>query len=619
MSNINCLLHLPVAMARPISRAEETRLKQSPEELELRSLVQKFAALGFAGKKGTPLADATRKRMKKLRHIIKKLDKAQSKTMADVKKAGILQAKTNNAQKIQAIVRCMLAKNLIPKLRQAKEKKQQQALADQTKAEKKKVKNAKQKARKREANTIQNAKKTAFVSMTPDQKLMSILASDDFRNSCLEGVNASKAFTNEQKAFMQLIYDSGLPLWHKDIAQFTTRFYRILKVCRTDTCSSERFNKIIYIKEPLDGAGCEAIYTFIKKLCLDFKGENIERGKLCMSPSELRNVTLNCLTAIQLCKNLPLPPQRGLCVTPECREGKVELLKWPVICNQGVRLYLERLGALEKGAEEEQALSIEILHKINETIEFTVHNPYKAFVQCISLKFFSPEMAEQRLKIYQTDCIKGEGFINKVLEQVIIPRLIETGGIQGLHREMNEAFYSIDPASKFGKDIKALLDSKIPFHQELLSLSWNKDDPNYSQMTNSITEARAAGIISDWTRIIYLRAIIDGLAKIPGIFEKMKDHKTGKLNKDLLHLVFARKLTAMNEKMFSGVLNKNGMEVLPLKPSAISYGQYLLVINQFYEQAYRNNAYMANNAAAFLIKNSARLVNIGAKMRGLFT
>ncbi|MCH9617072.1 MAG: hypothetical protein SP4CHLAM5_00510 [Chlamydiia bacterium] len=631
-------LHLKAAVQTKDLHAE-VRATQSPEEKKERSLYYTLDGLRlkFPNQEGTMTEGG-----KKIRAVLKKMRRIEEQ------KSRALQAEKEETSsvKIQSIVRRFFAKTKCQQIirdeslkieqgekeakgeeerlqkekakLEAKEKERVEAeeTAAAAQAEQKAAKKARRKAREQEKKAAKAAKKADFEALSPEQRLMHIVSSYQFRKSCLDSINQSKEFSEEQKAFMLLIYNSRLPLYHDDIVHFSTQFYKIFEACK-GTCSNKQFKEIMSTGEPLDEVGCKAVYDFIREHALSFldRGHNIEKETQCLSLLELRRITISCIKVMSYCRNLPKKKEKKMYIGLNSARGKDQLIQWAIICNQNVTSYLDQLGTTDHIFTEEEHINVEVLRKINATIEFKGHNAFKKLIQCISLRFLSADTAEAKEIIYGKDLIKNEGIISKILDEVIIPRLIEIGDVVQLKKEIDEVFYQKAPDSKFGKDIKGILDTHTPYHQELLSLVWPKDDPHFLLMSRTIAEAYQSGIISNWTRIIYIRALISRFAKMPKAFEPIKDTKTGRHTKKCLEIAFYEELPNIKKEDFSEILDEDGIEVLPPQESALAYGRCAKAISTFYKEAYRDNVFLANTAADYLIKNIARLVNLTARMR----
>jgi hypothetical protein len=307
----NYSLHLEAATLSPLTIAEKARLKETPEQRQLRSLVRKYETLIYVGQKSTPLAKETRAQMKKLRHNIKKQGEAQSKIKAAAKKAGILQVKADSAQKVQAIVRGMLAKKLIPKLKfarlrereveeeqaeSARKGREEQLATDQAKAERKAVKKERRKL------TQAAARKLSMASVIPPENTNSqrleITMSKAFKDHIFIEGHQNKVFSGEQKRFIELIYESDFPMYPELIYHFGPSFYRMAREFTRKNLSSERLDEILFEKEDLPLEKYKEVYTFIEKNRCEYSG-SIGDGIKITPPSFYGKMINLILAAIQ--------------------------------------------------------------------------------------------------------------------------------------------------------------------------------------------------------------------------------------------------------------------------------------------------------------------------------
>lgn len=544
--------------------------------------------------------------------------RAERKAAKKIRLAELKKAKKNASTKIQTIARIFLAKKVLISLKDEK-----QILIEKCNAEiqkKQEIEKAKQaltarkRAKRERQKKAKKAAKAKAATQTLKQSHLVIAASDEFKAHCVKEAKESTIFNNKQLAFLNYICESRLPLVCKYISHLPPYLYKIIKDSITRPCSTANQLKIYEDTLSISSEDIIAVHSFILEQLKHFSPPCKVSHRSIMSSSELLQTIRNFIQIFENYKDIIPRATKVFPLSEKYRDIGSPLLKWPVACNNEINNYIDRIVKIPAYMKEKK-LTLSLIEEISQSLVYKGNMPFGYYVRCCSIVFLSDTLRAQRNQIHQKDTDKDTGILTKMLETVILPRLKLLKDFKQLDAELQDILYKKQQTTAFGKALEVLLDTKVHYHQELLSLTIDADDKYYRLISDTLIETYAAGGLSKWTRVLPLAAAISSLAQNPELDLLLKKVPTEDIQAPIILELLLIKIQNLEGEDFADVLNKNGREKITVTKSAHEYAQVRKMVSEFCDTTYAENLMFPEAGALDLLKGLKHLVTLQSEMQ----
>lgn len=321
----------------------------------------------------------------------------------------------------------------------------------------------------------------------------------------------------------------------------------------------------------------------------------------------------NCLGIIPYTSNLPVKEPADYYTHVSQIPGKEKLLIWAPESKSEIQKYLQNSSLIVRKLTSIKTPLERDLLQLGQYVNYKGLDAMNTLVGCISICPLTSRLHEGRVAILKRD-LDSNGFYPEIIEQVIIPAFLENQDIKEVTEKLAASFYNDSPTDVFGRAIVASLNKRKPYHLELVEESVDKRSPHFELTKKTVIEAYLAKLISKWTRVIYLHAALDHLAKNTSELDEAKDPATGEFTKERLTIFFINRLINLRPEHFSGVLTENHKEKIPNTESAVAFGSELINIITFFKKEYRECIFPIEQQAEYILKNAINLFNLHKAM-----